>query len=212
MGHDGGEPERYEGPVHQVTIGYSFAAGRFELTNGQYRRFVQASGQRSSGGGCNIFYGDKAEVVAGANWADPAYGRPIRDDEPVACITWSAAQTYVSWLAGVTGKKYRLLTEVEWEYAACKFGNIHDASGAKSSDRIPYGPAPCDDGSVQLAVGCDRRGSRPRPGGAYQPDFRRPRSARPIEFCRCEVTTKAFLQPCANYGSLLWSDELDVFD
>ena len=163
MGHDGGEPERYEGPVHQVTIGYSFAAGRFELTNGQYRRFALASGHRSSGGGCNIFYGDKAEVVPGANWTDPAYGRPIRDDEPVACITWSDAQSYVSWLAGVTGKKYRLLTEAEWESAAragtqglytwghdataaCKFGNNQDASGAKSSDWIPYGPAPCDDG------------------------------------------------------------------
>jgi len=172
MGREGGEKDRYEGPVHEVTIGYAFAAGRFELTNGQYRRFVEATGHKTAGTGCNVFFGDRVEAVAGSSWADPAYGRPIRDDEPVACIRWSDAKSYVSWLAGKTGKKYRLLTEAEWEYVAragnggtypwgedpslaCKYANIHDKSSEKlAADKgikLPYGPAPCDDGYAGVA-------------------------------------------------------------
>lgn len=172
MGREGGENGRYEGPVHEVTIAYPFAAGRFELTNGQYRQFVEATGHKTAGTGCNVFFGDRVEAVPGSNWADPAYGRPIRDDEPVACIRWSDAKAYVSWLAGKTGKKYRLLTEAEWEYVAragsggtfawgedpmlaCKYANIHDKSSEKlAADKgvkLPYGPAPCDDGYSGVA-------------------------------------------------------------
>src|SRR5215471_5930653 len=32
--------------------------------------------------------------------------------------TWDDAQAYVKWLSRMTGKKYRLLSEAEWEYAA----------------------------------------------------------------------------------------------
>jgi len=110
--------------------------------------------------------------VDGSSWADPVCGRPIRDDEPVARIRWSDAKSYVSWLAGKTGKKYRLLTESEWEYvaragttgthtwsedaaAACKYANIHDQSAekmaAEKSIELPYGKAPCDDGYPVVA-------------------------------------------------------------
>lgn len=168
MGQDGGEPDRYEGAPHRVKIDYAFAVGRFELTQGQYRRFVTATGHKTAGTGCNAFFGDKVIPLANTNWSDPGYGRAVRDDEPVACIRWSDAKAYVSWLAGRTGKKYRLLTESEWEYAAragasglhtwgedptqaCKFANIHDASGAKTKAILPYGPAPCDDGFEMLS-------------------------------------------------------------
>ncbi len=172
MGFEGGENGRYEGPVHKATIGYSFAAGRFELTNGQYRRFVAATGHKTAGTGCNVVVGDRVEPVAGSNWADPAYGRPIRDDEPVACIRWSDAKSYVSWLSGVTGRKYRLLTEAEWEYAAragttgrhtwgddaasaCKFANIYDQSSARLSAskgiNRSYAEPRCDDGFEGVA-------------------------------------------------------------
>jgi formylglycine-generating enzyme required for sulfatase activity len=172
MGAEGGEKDRYEGPLREVKIGYAFAAGRFELTNGQYRRFVAATGHKTAGTGCNVFFGDRVEAVSGSSWADPAYGRPIRDDEPVACIRWSDAKSYVSWLAGRTGRKYRLLTEAEWEYAAragtqgaytwgddkaasCKFANLHDQGAGKLAEskgiKLPYGPAPCDDGFTGVA-------------------------------------------------------------
>jgi formylglycine-generating enzyme required for sulfatase activity len=172
MGEDGGETDRYEGPVREVKIGYAFAAGRFELTNGQYRRFVEATGHKTAGTGCNVVLGDRLEAVPGTSWADPFYGRPIRDDEPVACIRWSDAKSYVSWLAGRTGKKYRLLTEAEWEYAAragtqglytwgddkaaaCKVANINDQStqrlAASQGAKSMYAGAPCDDGFPGVA-------------------------------------------------------------
>ena len=38
--------------------------------------------------------------------------------KPLINVTWVEAQSYVAWLAQMTGKPYRLLTEAEWEYAA----------------------------------------------------------------------------------------------
>ena len=170
MGYDGGEPERYEGPVRRVRIGYAFAVGRTEVTNAQYRRFIEASGHPTTDAGCDIPPpGQRAPVpVPGTTWRDPGYGRPIRDDEPVACVRWSDAVAYVNWLAGVTGQRYRLLTEAEWEYAAragttgrhvwgedvaaaCRQANIYDQSASRATPQGDKRAAPCDDGFPGVA-------------------------------------------------------------
>lgn len=46
---------------------------------------------------------------------DGGWGRNIR---PVINVSWSDAQSYVRWISDVTKRKYRLLSEAEWEYAA----------------------------------------------------------------------------------------------
>ena len=42
---------------------------------------------------------------------------PGHERLPASNLSWEDAQRYVRWLSAVTGKKYRLLTEAEWEYA-----------------------------------------------------------------------------------------------
>ncbi len=46
---------------------------------------------------------------------DQGFGR---GKHPVIGISWEDAESYVAWLSRKTGKKYRLPSEAEWEYAA----------------------------------------------------------------------------------------------
>ena len=84
------------------------AMGRYEVTVGEYRAFVSATGG-GAGGGC-ITFGD------GDSWADPGF--PQTDRHPVTCVSRDDAQEYVSWLSRRTGATYRLPSEAEWERAA----------------------------------------------------------------------------------------------
>ncbi|MEW6690465.1 MAG: SUMF1/EgtB/PvdO family nonheme iron enzyme [Pseudomonadota bacterium] len=139
----------FEVPRHEVTIGYAFAAGRLEVTRGQFASFVKASGYAGfEGKGCAVLQHADLQWVfeRERSWQDPGFEQD--EDHPVVCVSWEDAKAYVDWLAARTGKKYRLLSEAEWEYAAragsratrpwgedektaCRYANVWDESYAK---------------------------------------------------------------------------------
>jgi len=96
MGDLSGDGRYDELPVHRVHIGYRLAVGRFEVTNEEWNACVAVRG-------CLTYV------------ADDGF---LREKHPVVNVSWNNAQAYLRWLSARTGKKYRLLSESEWEYAA----------------------------------------------------------------------------------------------
>ena len=86
-----------EGPVRRVRIPVPFAMGVYEVTFAEWD-------ECDADGGCGGHFPDAED-----------WGRGRR---PVVNVSWEDAQAYVRWLSAKTGKRYRLPSESEWEYAA----------------------------------------------------------------------------------------------
>jgi formylglycine-generating enzyme required for sulfatase activity/serine/threonine protein kinase len=86
-----------EAPQRGVAIREPFAVAKYEVKFAEWDACV-------ADGGCT----HKPD--------DQGWGRGRR---PVINVSWRDAKGYVAWLSRKTGKTYRLLSEAEWEYAAC---------------------------------------------------------------------------------------------
>jgi len=123
-----------ESPAHDVRITRPFYMARHELTVGQFEAYLQRSGHvpesiadGTGAYGYNPAYDPSTTVRGDAfegrslrySWRDPGF--PQGPDHPVVNVTWNDAQALVRWLSQQEGRRYRLPTEAEWEYA-CRAG------------------------------------------------------------------------------------------
>jgi formylglycine-generating enzyme required for sulfatase activity len=108
-----------DAPPRRVQL-EGFYIDRHEVTNREFRRFVQETGYLTTAereGGAWIYRGGETDwkYFEGANWQHPlgaGSSNAETMDHPVVLVSWHDAQAYATW----AGK--RLPTEAEWEVAA----------------------------------------------------------------------------------------------
>ena len=83
------DPYDDEKPVHQVTLTNDYYMGKYEVTQDLWQAVM--------GNNPSIFKGDNL---------------------PVEMVSWKDCQKFIRKLNNMTGRKFRLPTEAEWEYAA----------------------------------------------------------------------------------------------
>ena len=112
------ERRGFEVPQRRVHIDYPLAFSRTEVTLAQFEKFIESTCYQTRGG---ARWWDKKNVTAFVFSPDLTYkdpGFPQTPDHPVVAITRADAKAYARWLSIITGAKYRLPTEDEWEWAA----------------------------------------------------------------------------------------------
>lgn len=97
-----------EGPRHPVTFKKDFAISKFQVLAGEWDAYARITGITLPDGDTR----PGRECRAGK----PRY--PQGPTQPAVCINYEEAKKYTEWLSRKTGKRYRLLSEAEREYAA----------------------------------------------------------------------------------------------
>ena len=113
-----------EFPTHQVTLTNDYYIGKYEVT--------QALWQAVMGNNPSHFKGDNL---------------------PVESISWDSCQKFISNLNKITGKKFRLPTEAEWEYAARCGNKTNDYQYSGSNNISDVGWYKDNSGSKTHRVG-----------------------------------------------------------
>jgi len=134
MGSEAGQEN--ERPVHRVWVD-SFYLENCQVTNAEYAIFLKLT-----------------EAPAPPHWNDANFKHP---EQPVVAVSWFEAVRYCEWLSEISGRKYRLPTEAEWERAA---------RGGVEGKLYPWG----DDPPQSLPKYDQRWKAGPEPVARYQPN------------------------------------------
>ena len=84
-----------ESTLNKIKLDKNFYIGKYEVTFDEYDYFAKAN---------------KLDLPDDNGWG--------RGKRPVINVSWNDAQAYLSWLSKATGKRYRMPTDAEWEFAA----------------------------------------------------------------------------------------------
>ncbi|MFZ4664485.1 MAG: SUMF1/EgtB/PvdO family nonheme iron enzyme [Caldilineaceae bacterium] len=116
MGSLEGQGSDSERPRHDVTVD-AYWIGQTEVTNAQYRYFVEAGGydEPKWWTAAGWQWREEKKRTEPGYWQDPKWNGA---EQPVVGVSWYEAVAYTRWLANETGLTIRLPTEAEWERAA----------------------------------------------------------------------------------------------
>lgn len=154
-----------EGPQHRVKITRPFFMGIHEVTVGEFRKFVEGASYRTDAerdgrGGFGHRDGQWQQRPE-FSWKD--IGSRQDDNQAVVNVSWQDAAAFCRWLSDREGKKYRLPTEAEWEYA-CRAGQLTRFPwGDDASQLSQYAWHGANSGGVPHRVGQ----LKPNPFGLY---------------------------------------------